>query len=123
MKKISYRVMKTDEGKDSVVYQISCDCNDPECNTILEFEIDQDIPMIFLNMYRDLKWSSYWGIRDNWYSWFSEKWKRIQCAIRVLFTGYIKVEESFVLQGEEHIDNIILALQEGKEILQNKLKE
>lgn len=35
----------------------------------------------------------------------------------MLFKGYIEVEESFILRGEEHIDSFIEALEEGKQYL------
>jgi len=33
----------------------------------------------------------------------------------MLFKGYVEIEESFLLRGEEHIDSFIEALKEGKE--------
>ena len=33
----------------------------------------------------------------------------------MLFTGYVEVEESFILDGDTHVDSFIQALQEGKQ--------
>ena len=47
-------------------------------------------------------------------NWFKRIWKRIKCSIKVLFTGYVELEESFIIQGEEQINDFIKALEEGR---------
>lgn len=71
--------------------------------------------MIFLNMYKNVYWSSYWK-SDNF---FRNIWIRIQASLKVLFTGYIKMEESFIFQGDEQIDAFLNALKEGRDYLDN----
>lgn len=124
MNEVSFRVMKVHEFSDSIYYQIACDCGADTCNTTLEFEIDKNIPeLLFINIYKDLVWASQWNVDYTKWTWrFVDYWKRIKCALRVLFTGYIKVEESFIIRGGDHIDNFINALKEGKEKLENMRK-
>ncbi len=107
---IEKSVMKTHEYKTSIMYRIACDCGGKDCDLTLELEKDEDVQMLFLNLYKDLAWSSYWKT-DNW---FENIWLRIKCALRILFTGYIKVEEGFVMRDEQ-INGFIKALQEAKE--------
>ena len=110
--------MKTEEFDDAIYYRLPCASGSDDHDVTLEFEHDKKIPdMIFLNMYKDLAWSSYWGYNDNF---FTRLLNRIKTAIRILFVGYIEVEESFILQGEDHIDSFIEALKEGKRLMKNK---
>ena len=67
--------------------------------------------MGLLNFYKDLYWSSHWGDEI----FFKRRWKRIKGAFRILFIGYIEVEECFILQGDEHINSFIKALEEGRD--------
>jgi hypothetical protein len=114
-KKISYRIMKTNEFKDAVFYRIACDCGSPDHDMGLEIEFDE-YPMMTLHIYKDLEASTYWGQPN----WFQRQWKKIKFSLRLFFTGYIKVQEELLIQDEEHIDSLIQALQEGKEILKKK---
>lgn len=113
---IEKNVMKVSEFDDSITYRISCDCGSKDCDLTLDLEKDPDLDMVFLNLYKDLAWSSYWQSGDNW---FKNIWLRIKCAFRILSTGYIKVEESFVMR-EEQIEGFIKALEEAKEKLTSK---
>lgn len=111
--KISTGVMKTAQFSNAVYYQVGCSCQDKDCNMTLELEVHDGI--MFLNLYKDLAVSVYW--QDD--GFFKKLWRRIKYAARIFFTGYIKLEESHVLQGEDQINNFIAALQEGKELLKN----
>ena len=114
---ISNKVMKTAEYDDSVYYRLPCSCGSDDHDITLEFEHDKKFPgMLFLNMYKDLAWSSYWGDRNI----FERIWKKLKVAFRILFVGYIEVEESFIFQGEDQIDSFIEALTEGKESMKLK---
>jgi len=109
--------MKTNEFKDAIFYRVACDCGSDEHDLHMEFEKDSEIPeMIFLNFYKKLVWSSYWGDHDKWYRNF---WLRIKGATKMIFKGYIEVEESFILRGEDHIDSFIEALEEGKQYMKD----
>lgn len=110
---IEKSIMKTGEWERSVMYRVACDCKDKDCDTTLEIEKEQDLDMVFLNLYKDLVWSSYWHDDCKWYK---NIWLRIKCAIRVLVYGKIKVQETFVMR-EEQINAFIKALNEAKEYL------
>jgi hypothetical protein len=113
---ISKNVMKTNEFEDSIYYRAACDCGSNEHDVTIEFERDNDIPsMIFLNFYKKIAWSSHWGNLN----WFSQIWKRIKCSLKILFTGYVELEETFIL-SENNIEYFIKALIEGEEYLKNK---
>ena len=105
--------MKTHEFDDSIFYRVSCDCGSDEHDITIEFEKIEDISaMIFLNFYKKIGWCSHWGNLN----WFERIWKRLKCSFLMLFTGYVELEESFIL-SEENIDPFIEALVEGKEYI------
>jgi hypothetical protein len=110
----NFRVMKTNEFEDAVYYRVACSCGSDDHDLTIEFERDPELPdMLFLNFYKDLAWSSYWGDSN----FFNRIWKRFKASLRIFFVGYIEVEESFIIQGEEHIDSFIKALEEGKQFI------
>lgn len=106
---ISYRAMKTDEWPNADRYQVACDCGNPSCNLVVEVEYDKRLNMTFVNFYQQLKWSAYWNCDDKWHK---EWWSRIKGAWKMLWKGYIEVEESFVIQGPDHISSFVEVLQE-----------
>lgn len=110
----SNRIMKIVEHEKSIMYRAACDCTDQNCDITLDMEIDESTKMIILALYKKLHWSSYWKDDDNW---FKNKWLRIKGATKLLFTGYIEVEEYFYMY-ENQIDDFIKAIQEGKKKLE-----
>jgi len=108
------KIMKTHEFDEAIFYRASCDCGSPDCDLTLELEKDKDLQMIFLNLYKNLAWSSYWGSGDVWYI---NLWRRIKCALKILITGHIQVEETFVFRDIEQIEHFTNAINEGIEKL------
>jgi len=109
--------MKTDEFEDSIFYRAACSCGSNEHDVTIEFEIDEDIPsMLFLNFHKNIAWCSHWGNLN----WFERVWKRIKCSFKMFFTGYVELEESFLIRGEDSIDSFIVALVEGKGYIRRK---
>lgn len=100
---------------DAIYYRAACSCGDDKCDLTLELEKDKKCGMIFLNMYKNLYWSSHWQ-SDNF---FKNMWIRVKAALKMLFIGYVKIEESFIFKGDEQIDAFLNALKEGREYLNN----
>ena len=115
MSKVDKSVMKIHEWEKAITYRVACNCGDEKCDMTLDLEKDDNLCMIFLNIYKNLHWSSYWGSTN----WFKNIWLRIKCALKVLFTGYIEIQESFIMR-EDQINGFIKALEEGKDYLKNK---
>jgi hypothetical protein len=117
---ISKCVMKTHEFDDSIIYKVECSCGSDEHNVTIEFELQSEIPgMIFLNFYKKIAWCCHWGKT----TWCEKLWKRISCSVKMLFTGYVELTESFILEDESNIDGFIEALQEGKNYIKKKKEE
>ena len=111
---ISKKVMLINEFKDSIFYRVGCECGNERCDLTFELEWDKELKMIFLNLYKNLCWSSYWQDDDKWYK---NIWCRIKGASKLLIFGYIKVSECLIIKDVDHIDAFIEALQKGKEKL------
>jgi len=111
LKEISYRVLKVGEfngDNPTVYYKVLCSCSEDRHTLTLELEHDCD--SVNLSIEQELTWSSVWGD----YSWYQRIWNRITGAIKLLFVGYIDVQGDCIIQGEEHIQSFIDALEEGK---------
>ena len=109
--------MKLNEFDDSIYYRVACDCGSSEDDVTIEFEFDKSCPeFIFLNFHKNVMWNSNWG-KSNW---IQRAWRRITCSLKMLFTGNIELEESFILKDESNIDGFIEALVEGKNRMKNK---
>lgn len=138
--KTSYKIMRTDKFDDAVFYTANCGCANPECQIVLLLENDPDIGYIILEMYHDLKYCSWWKIdtsrsfewvknpdwRDRLQDWsykFQDYYYRLKGALRLLFTGRIKLEESFLFRDEEQIEAFITALREGQEYIKKSIEE
>jgi len=108
---VSKNVMEIFDFTDCIFYQVGCGCGNKDCNMTLELE-NCDSNM-YLNMSKDLAFSVYWGEGNI----FTRLWKRIKYASKLMFIGYIKVEESHVFNNSEQIEAFIEALNEGREKL------
>ena len=108
----NFRAMKTEEFKDAVYYRVACSCGSDEHDVTLELEKDSVFEDLTLTFYKKIYYTSHW--KPNF---FSRLWIRIKGVIKLLFTGYIELESDFILQGEEHIDSFIKALEEGKHLI------
>jgi len=112
---ISKNVMKTNQFDDSVYYRVACECGSDDHGITIELEKDIKIPsMIFMNFYKNIAWCSHWGHLN----WFERVYKRIKCSIIMLFTGYVELQECFILSNN-NIEPFIEALIEGKELLKS----
>uniref|UniRef100_A0A6M3LKB6 Uncharacterized protein n=1 Tax=viral metagenome TaxID=1070528 RepID=A0A6M3LKB6_9ZZZZ len=112
MNDISYKVMKCDDICGNIWYKVACGCGSNDHVLKIEFEYDKDAPgYVWINFEKKLAWSSYWGLNK----WYKRFWKRLTGAFKIFFNGHIEVSESFLLDGEEHIESFISALREGQD--------
>jgi len=141
-------VLQHIEGN-SITYSCDCDCGEGEHQVKIDFEFDKTFEIAVLTffknvecrnyIYRDVTWddelgkkirSSIWDVHDIFeiikYAfdntimyYLSNFWKRLCGACKILFLGVIEVEEEFILRGEA-LDNFIIALNEGRDILKKQ---
>lgn len=113
--KTTYRVMKTGEWGGTtpmIAYRVACDCHGRDCDLMMDYEIDHDYHI--LNFYKKLEFSAHdWGK----FSIIKTLWNKLKAIKKILFNGYIEVESNLIIRGEEHIQNFINALEEGKRFI------
>lgn len=99
----------------SLYYSVTCDCGTPDCGAIIEIEVDEEFGLIEIYFHKNIKYD-YWTYSDpgflNFIKRHLHRWKG---AIKLIFTGEITLQDSFVLIDIEHINNFIEALQEGRD--------
>lgn len=141
--KFSKKVMLMEDRGDSITYRCACDCGEGEHDLHIEFEYDKELQqMLFLNFYKDVYFFDYFRRDVLWFDDIIKKvkekkfkeavsdffddtlfyyWKnfryRLRKAVRLLFTGYLKMNEDFILHGVDHIDSFIGVLEEGKSLI------
>lgn len=102
---VSYKVMKTYEGDESVVYRAECGCCHPGHDLFLEVEAHEEgVYLIFSGEY------SASAHDDNW---FVQGYNRVKMALAMLFTGKLEANKEFVMLGRRHIREFIGVLDEA----------
>lgn len=120
---MSLRVMKLDEFADSIYFRVACQCGEQNCDLILDLDYDKDFNAINLHMYKNLAASAHWGMDWDHFDFIRVLWNKIKMCWTLITKGYIQVSEETMIQGEEHIDNFIKALQQGKKFIVGKENE
>lgn len=100
------------DSDSAVYYTLLCDCGSTECDTCLELLYDYDFGEIELriNANRFLSHPSPMGF-------FERQIKKIRAAFKILFFGRLKAPCEVLIKGDQHLDDFIQALQEGREKL------
>jgi len=140
------KVSLLDKYNDMIMYRAECSCGDNEHDVTIEIEVDKKFGSISLNFYKDISFSHYYIYRDVLWSdkilkdknifsailyilenslvyYGKVLWCRLKNSSRLMFTGYLKMESDFMIDSDEHIDNFILALQEGRDMVRQPIKE
>jgi len=150
---VSKKVMLVEERKDSITYRVSCSCLNPNCDVWIDFEIDKEFNLVSLIFYKDVYYFDHYRRDILWFDDFEEKiidmlngsqrfsdvirylfentiehylknfWYRLKKATRLIFTGYLKMNEDFILMDEDHINNFIKVLEEGRDHIKRYMEE
>jgi hypothetical protein len=107
--------MKVHEFSDAILYRLSCEDGEPDHDMSFEIEWDEEWQRVIFNFHKKLYWSAYW----NTTTWYQNLWKKLKAIYRIVFYGYIKVEESLLIDKPEHIETFYDALKEGQKKLEN----
>lgn len=114
----SKKVMEITRFSKSIFYRVACDCMSNKCD--LTVELEKDDQTIWLNMYKHFSPSAYYGRDWDHFDFIRVFWNKIKMCFKILFLGYIEIEETTVFQDEEHIQAFIQALEEGREYLKKE---
>lgn len=119
----SFRVMKLHEFEKSVFYRVACDCGAKDCDLSLIIEYDEELNYISLNMYKNLHASAHWNYGWKYFDFIRVWQNKIKMIKDILCKGYIEVQEEFLIKDENHINEFIEALEEGKEYIKKYLEK
>jgi len=97
----------TFEGEEVNERLFECDCHGREHIIIAYHSSDKDCDEIYLNFqvhWRDSRADSWVSYKHKWYkrsyrhlkNWFRRKWWRIKTAIKILFFGWVDLEDSWI---------------------------
>jgi hypothetical protein len=115
MSELSKKVMFIDEFDDleSIWYKACCDCGgDDEVD--MEMEFDKRTGYINLYFWKTVKLYEPYIYNESILDKIERYLRRVGTCIKILFTGYAEMNESFLLREEDHINDFIKALEEGK---------
>lgn len=106
--------MTLGEFSDTIFFRAACHCNSEDCDMTLILEKDKEVHDITLSLHKDLHFAAHWNDDRKWYK---NIWLRIKGALRILFTGHVKLEDYFLFGSKKQIQDFIKALESGMEIL------
>lgn len=117
MNQSNFRVMKINEFSDTVYYRVACDCASEECDLTLDMSWDKEVGYIYLEIYKNLIASSYYGRLWKHFD-FIRVWRnKIKMIKKIIFDGYIEIQGDTLFKDVEHIENFINALEQGKQFI------
>ena len=93
---------KVKETDDWIMWTTTCQCMSH--NLVVEIEYDKEFDIAMFNFYHDVGWS------DREDNWFKGLWERIKASSKILFTGYLSLNESFMFRDKQHIEDFQKAL-------------
>lgn len=122
----------------SIWYKVDCECSSNECQ--LEIQFDNEYGDVTLYFYKDVYFNKYMNyslfpndgslkekiifIFENIKNSFTTLFSRLKTAFKIIFTGHLKMSSDIIISGEEHINNLIEILKEGKKyVLDSKGEE
>jgi len=142
--------MLTDDFEDSLTYRCACSCSDGRHDIYVDVEYDKELNMVFLNFYKDVGFFNKYRRDILWFDKLLEKLRdsnsnlkecfgyfyentvkyffqnfgyRLRKSFRLLFVGYLEMNEDFIFQDSEHIDNLIKAIEEGRHLLTERQEQ
>lgn len=143
-------VMLTDDFENSLMYRCACSCSDKGHDIHIDVEYDKELNMVFLNFYKDVGFFNKYRRDILWFDELLEKMRdsnsnlkecfgyfyentvkyffqnfgyRLRKSFRLLFVGYLEMNEDFIFQDSEHIDNLIKAIEEGRQLLTERQEQ
>ena len=112
-------VMLLRESKDSIIYRVACDCIEPGHDVFVDFEIDKKWG-ITLTFHKNLEYAHY-DHGDPASEKLRNLFKRLFAGVKLMFTGYLKVQSDFLLSDPQKIDSFIKVLEDGRKFCQDRL--
>ena|SRR3990172_463625 len=111
------QVEEVSSDETSVIFKTSCSCYDNDHDLTFFLEYEDDIKMLSI-LYNVVGPAPYCFYSDK--PWYVKAYNRIKLAIKVLTTGRITYQESFIFRGDKQINDLVSALLQGSTLLKNR---
>lgn len=99
-----------------VLYKTNCACLENRHSQLLELSYDAEDVKLTIYATCDI-----WEADD---SFIDKIWQRLKVSWKILVTGVYQAEHSFLMVGEDQVDDYIIGLQEGlSKIKKYRLKQ
>ena len=125
---VGNNIMECNNMGDLIFYKAQCSCMDDHDIHTLVLEHDKDINDIVMTLQAKVNYHEGWchkvGIFTNLLWKLQTYNRRIKNVVKLLFTGYIEEEATFIFNSEEQLKDYLSALQDGlSKIQKEKLKK
>ena len=120
---ISKRIAELNRLDDLIIYRAICSCSQEKHDLTIHLEKDTEFDLLLLTFYVNLSIDEYFSLweKDNFKGKLKKfihiLWIRIKLSLKVLFTGYIEIEQEFIIDDKDQIDSLVKSLEEGKSYL------
>ena len=104
----------------AITYRIGCSCSESDHDIVMWLEYDKKLKDVAMFFYKQVEWCNY---GDSFKDRMEGYWRRIKDAIKLIFTGYLECETSFIFEDSEHIDNFINTMEKAKQYVEEGEKK
>lgn len=121
MKDIANRVMFLGrwnmKASRSIMMRAACDCAREDCDIHIDLEYDREFGTIDMTFSKNVYFFDYIRDPETAADKIINIIHRVKIGIKLIFTGYIEMNEDFTFIGEDQITDFIKALQQGKDYI------
>jgi len=108
-----------------VAFKTSCECLEPKHDLMVEFEYDDELKMVSLQfcIYCNLRTKRFQCMQQNtnfFKSFIKMLWERITTSFKVLFSGYLELDEAFIFKNQEQQNELCDIIQTFTPEVQNR---
>ncbi len=115
------KIMVEGEFSKSIMYRAACDCGSPDHDLVIDMEFDKELGLTILTFYEKVEFSPYyWGNTED-SKWVAFKGKmgalkrRVKAAFKLLTGSHLEYDSTFIMYGEDQIDDLIKAFEYARE--------
>jgi len=125
---VSYNICQTIDLPDFKTYRAICACQSSEHDQSLAVEFDKELNCTTVTIYYTAStaelgssndyFRKMWMTNNNWFIsqyalvgwWFTDMYNRFKYALKILYSGRIELENSYLMDEKEHIKSYLNAL-------------
>lgn len=121
MKEMANRVMFLGrwnmKASRSVMMRAACNCAGEDCDIHIDLEYDKELKLMDMIFSKNVYFFDYIRDAETAADRLYNIIHRVKKALKLIFTGYLEMNEDFMFIGEDQITDFIKALQQGKKYI------